>query len=139
MRPSVSSCGRCRSIRACSAHSNPEMSLKDNVSGLGLILLSFFIYLIGTGESLWESGNPAFGFPLFHGGRGRGCGNVGIAAAISKGSWVAMGNLVLVFLAVHSAAFPLPFLMSCCFPVCEAAKHLLLRCLHLGRGAHIAV
>ena len=93
--------------------SNPEMSLKDEVLGLGVDLLSFFDYLIETGKSLWESGNPAFGFPLSHGGHGRGCGNVEIATAISKGSWAAMGNLVLVFLAVHSPAFPQPFCLSC--------------------------
>src|ERR1700733_5800833 len=72
------------------------MSLKDKVLGW-VDLLSFLIDLIGTGKSLWESGNPAFGFPLSHGGRGRGCGNVEIAGAISKGSWAALGNLGLVF------------------------------------------
>jgi len=41
--------------------------------------------------------------------KGRGCGNVEIAPAISKGLWAAMENLLLVFLAVHSPAFPQPF------------------------------
>src|ERR1022692_4015765 len=38
---------------------------------------------------------------------------------ISKGSWAAMGNLFLVFLAVHSPAFPQPF---CCHAALLFAK-----------------
>jgi hypothetical protein len=96
---------------------------------------------------LWESGNPAFGFPLSHGGRGWNCGNVEIETAISTGSWAAMANLVLVFLAVHNPAFPQPFCghaallfaklpNSFLFAACilmAAPRTQLLRCLYGGQ------
>ena len=53
----------------------------------------------------WESGKPAFGFPLFHGLRRRRCGNVGISPAvgeISKGLVERVGSLPLAFHAFHS-------------------------------------
>ena len=52
----------------------------------------------------WESGKPAFGFPLFHGPRRRRCGNVGISPVvgeISKGLVERVGSLPLAFHAFH--------------------------------------
>ena len=54
-------------------------------------------------EQQWESGKPAFGFPLFH--CRRGCGNVGIAQRFPRAVG-AEENLVLVFLGVHGPSFP---------------------------------
>src|SRR2546428_11624084 len=48
----------------------------------------------------WESGKPAFGFPLFHRPRRRHCGNVGISPAlgeISKGLVERVGSLLFGF------------------------------------------
>ena len=50
-----------------------------------------------------------------------------------------MGNLFLVFLAVHEPGISATLRLSCCSPVCEAAKQFPLRYLHLDRGADIAV
>jgi hypothetical protein len=53
----------------------------------------------------WESGKPAFGFPLFHRPRRRRCGNVEISPAvgeISKGLVERVGSLLLAFHAFHS-------------------------------------
>src|SRR5689334_11164318 len=59
-----------------------------------------FVFCLGKRDSSrWESGNPAFGFLLFHGPRRRGGGNVEITPlAISKGRWA---RRPLVFLRVH--------------------------------------
>jgi hypothetical protein len=65
-----------------------------------------------VGILLWD-----FPFPMAV--VARGCRNVEIAAAISKGWWAGMGNLVLVFLAVHSPAFPQPL---CCHAALLFAK-----------------
>ena len=55
----------------------------------------------------WKSGNPAFGFPLFH----RLAGAVGMwesrLGRFPKAGG-AEGNLLLVFLRVHDPAFPRP-------------------------------
>ena len=69
-------------------------------------------------SGLWESGNPAFGFPLFHsphfllspvffalGTNRRNCGNVGISPPLRdfQGAVGRVENLILVFQAFHRA------------------------------------
>ncbi len=75
---------------------------------------------------LWESGNPAFGFPLFHSPRffrlprfcwrqgegSRTCGNVGISPPLRdfQGALGRVENLLLVFQAFHrSVISTVPF------------------------------
>src|ERR1700680_216671 len=70
-------------------------------------------------SGLWESGNPAFGFPLFHGPHfflspvffalgtnRRSCGNVGISPPLRdfQGAVGRVENLILVFQAFHRSA-----------------------------------
>lgn len=69
-------------------------------------------------SGLWESGNPDVGFPLFHSPRSslprfsgpvdrnrRSCGNVGISPPLRdfQGAVGRVGNLSLVFHAIHSS------------------------------------
>ena len=67
-----------------------------------------FVFFFEREESgRWESGKPAFGFPLFHGPPRRRCGNVGISPVvgeISKGLLERVGSLPLAFHAFHSPA-----------------------------------
>src|ERR1043166_9034958 len=64
-----------------------------------------FFVLRNKDSGRWESGKPAFGFPVFHRPRRRRCGNVGISPAvgeISKGLVERGGSLPLAFHAFHS-------------------------------------
>src|SRR5579872_2908185 len=58
-----------------------------------------------------------------------GCGNVGIAPAISKGSWVSRETCFWFSSIPTSPSFPQP--SSRRFPLCEASKELVFGCFHL--------
>src|SRR5438045_5527572 len=105
------------------------MSLNDGEPGVQGNLLSFFLR---EQEPRRESGNPAFGFPLF---LAVVAGAVGMWESRSgdfQGLWETMGNLLLVFLVFHRPSFPQsssPF-ASCCLPAPESGKQLLFFFLH---------
>ena len=81
-------------------YSNPRMSLKVGEAGqfVGVLLFSLI-----RESARWESGNPAFGFPLSHGVHRRGFGNVKIALGDFQGPWETTANSVALSIAIETS------------------------------------
>src|SRR5438105_6356741 len=100
-----------------------------------------FLFFLREQEPRRESGNPAFGFPLF---LAVVAGAVGMWESRSgdfQGLWETMENLLLVFLVFHRPSFPQPSLplSSCRPPSSESRKQLLFFLLHPSRPRGIAL
>src|SRR5205809_6781545 len=84
------------------------------------------VFVFGIKRWRWESGNPVFGFPLFHPPRRRSCGNVGISPAlgeISKGLW--KQGEACFWLSTVSTGPSFPQLSVLPFFVFRAGRHLI--------------